>query len=130
MKTKRKISRKLKGHINSRLSRIRMSNSKKLSGSYHYRKIGTIVNISNEKYIKVKEHLWIAYYRYLVEKYIGYKLKKGWIVHHIDGDHKNSRLSNLYIFIKRGIHQSFETLIRYKIIDRFILKSNLKEFKR
>jgi hypothetical protein len=123
--------RGMKGKQQSKLSKNKIS--KALTGENHpeYRKIGSIsINRLGEKIIKIKEHLWITYYRYKVEKYIGYKIKKGWLIHHIDGNRQNNKLSNLYIFKKRGIHTALELLIRDNIIDRFTLINNLKLFKK
>ena len=125
--------RHLKGMKNKQHSKIsRDKISKSLTGKNHpeYHKIGSIIIFKKEKFIKIKEHLWIAYYRYLVEKYIGYKLKKNWLVHHIDNNRLNNKLSNLYIFKKRGIHTALELLIRNNIIDRYTLVSNLRLFKK
>jgi hypothetical protein len=91
--------------------------------------IGTKRIISNSIQIKVNEGLWMYEHRYLVEQYIGRKLKSTEIVHHIDSNRKNNKLSNLYIFKNIMLHSSFEVLVRFKIINKFILKSNLKEFK-
>lgn len=79
--------------------------------------------------IKISKGLWVKEHRYVVENYIGRKLFKNERVHHIDGDKRNNSLDNLYIFKKLGDHTAFELLVRDGIINRFILKSNLKEFK-
>lgn len=93
--------------------------------------IGTIVISSNGyNLIKLGNKNWIPYYHYLIEKYIGYKLKKGWIIHHIDGNQLNDKLFNLYIFINRRQHSYFESLIKDNIINRFSIKSNLKLFRK
>jgi len=72
---------------------------------------------------------WQRLSRYLVEKYIGRKLTNREMIHHIDGNPMNDKLNNLYLFKNMGLHLNFTMLVKYNIIDRFILKSNLKEFK-
>jgi len=95
-----------------------------------YRKIGSIrINKDNTKFIKISNNKWIAEYRYLVGEYIGRKLKKNEIIHHIDGNRTNNKLKNLYIFINKGYHAYFEVLVKQKIVNRFILKSNLNSFR-
>jgi hypothetical protein len=95
-----------------------------------FKKIG--YSYDNDGYVRIKisSYKWISEHIYKVKKYLGYKLHKGWIVHHIDGIRNNNKLSNLYIFKSIVEHSSFELLVRKGIIDRFILKSNLKKFKR
>lgn len=125
-----------KSKIKMRLKRLGTKHSintklKMSKNSFERKKIG-FIRLGNQGYleIKINKNKWVLYHRYLAEKYIGYKLKKGWIIHHIDGNKTNNRLSNLYIFKLKGLHYWFEGLVRYKIIDKYILKSNLKELKK
>jgi DNA-directed RNA polymerase subunit RPC12/RpoP len=106
--------------------------TKNINALAHERPIKSIriLKCHNRKQIKIKRNKWMKLSRYLVEKYIGYKLKKGWIVHHIDGNSLNDKLSNLYIFKNTGLHLCFEMLIKYKLISRFILRNNLNEYKK
>lgn len=99
--------------------------------NWKYKKIGFVkTDKYNEyKYIKVSEGYWQTEHRYLVEQYIGYKLHKGWVVHHIDSNGCNNELSNLYIFKDAGLHRAVEYVIKSKLFN-IHLKSNLKEFKR
>ena len=120
----------ISGTGNSFYGKKHKKKTKEINALLHSRKIGSIRTISKGyKQIKIPDGRWQRLSRYLVEKYIGYKLKKGWMVHHIDGIPLNDTLSNLYIFKNMGLHLNFEMLIKYKIIDRFILKSNLKDFR-
>lgn len=97
---------------------------------YNYKQVGYIRRMTdNYCLIKRLNEVWRPLHRYLVEKYIGRKLKHNEIIHHIDGNGLNNKLRNLYIFKSVAGHRHFESLIRYKEIDRFVLKSNLKEFK-
>lgn len=45
-------------------------------------------------------------HRFVMEQYVGRKLKKGEIVHHINGNKKDNRIKNLKI-MKSGEHMSF-----------------------
>lgn len=114
----------------SNLGQIRSKKTCRKMSKSHSVNIGSIRRTGEYNLIKVEEHKWKPYYRYKLEKYIGYKLPKKWTIHHIDGNKLNDRLSNLYIFKKNGYHMCFETLIKIDLINRFILKSNLKNFKR
>lgn len=102
-----------------------------IKNAYNTRKIGS-KRIEDNNYIRIKigRNNWVAEHRYKVERYIGYHLLKQWIVHHIDNNPRNNRLSNLYIFRFAGLHSMFEILIKYGVIKKNILKSNLKEFKK
>jgi hypothetical protein len=104
----------------------------KLSGKNNpmYKDIGSIRICHNREYIKISDRKWISYSRYLVNKYIRRTLTKYERVHHIDGNERNNKLSNLYVFKMNGHHSSFETLVRIDLIDRFILKSNLSQLRR
>ena len=107
-----------------------MKNINKGNLNGRYKEIGSIVTLkSNYKLIKVDEHKWVPLHRYLVEKYLCYKLKKRWLIHHIDGDGLNNILENLYIFKTKQMHYFFEILIKQQEINRNILKSNLENFK-
>lgn len=52
----------------------------------------------------------------VVEEYIGYKLKKGQIIHHINFNRKDNRIENLYLFRSKSTH------IKY---HRFLKRNNL-----
>jgi hypothetical protein len=87
--------------------------------------------IESGEYIGIKiGNKYVAEHRYKVEKYLGFKLKKGWLVHHIDGNGLNNLLKNLYIFMNRGRHSGFENLVKDNIISKYSIISNLKEIKR
>jgi hypothetical protein len=124
------------GKKHSKETRLKMSqNHDNRIGKNHplWKDIGSIVmnpNSSGYKQIKISNHKWGALHIYLVEKYIGRKLKKGWIIHHIDGNKLNNKLKNLYLFKNIGWHSIFEKLVKMKIINRFILKSNVKLFRK
>jgi hypothetical protein len=81
-------------------------------------------------WVKVGKQKYVAQQRVVVEKYIGRKLKKNELVHHLDGNGLNNKLNNLYIFTNKAIHFSVEILTKYGYIGRDFLKSNLKEFKK
>lgn len=88
------------------------------------KKIGTLRMHKGYLIIKLKNK-WESLHRYLVEKYIKRELTNKEIVHHIDGNKLNNKLSNLYIFKNRNAHHCIEILIRERYIDRYVLKSNL-----
>jgi hypothetical protein len=126
MRRKRHYNIKNKGFLGRHHSKI----TKEKIGKVRRLKIGTIKTGRYYQRIKIAEHKWQQYHCYLIEKYLNYKLLKKWIIHHIDSDGRNNKLKNLYIFKSKAGHRHFETLIKFKEIDRFILKSNLKKFKR
>ena len=88
----------------------------------------TFIN-SGYVWVKVGKRKYISQHRYNVEKYIGRRLKKNELVHHINGNGLNNKLSNLYIFTKKEVHFSFEILFKNGYLKPSFLKSNLKEFK-
>jgi hypothetical protein len=118
--------------INNGMSGKKHSDNTKEQMSKIFRvKIGTIRK--NKDYCSIKinnKDKWKYLHRYLVEKYIGYKLNKKWVVHHIDGNGLNNKLSNLYIFKSSNLHLCFENLVNHKVLNKNYIKSNLKEFKK
>ena len=70
---------------------------------------------------------WVKEYRYVMEKYLGTKLKRGQIIHHIDHDKKNSKIENLVICKDAMEHSRLDhlfngTLHPYKTIKYKITK--------
>jgi hypothetical protein len=118
-----------KFRIRTKKERYKMRNSKLGNKHPNYKIIGTIKLIRGYRIIKVGNLNWKPEHRYIVENYICRKLKKTEQIHHIDGNKLNNKLSNLYICKNIIIHLSIEMLIKYKVIDRFYIRSNLKEFK-
>lgn len=52
--------------------------------------------------------------RYVMEKKLGRRLKKEEIVHHIDGDKLNNRLSNLMLFPNQNSHHQYHLYILHR----------------
>lgn len=91
-------------------------------GSYYKDRSGYIKE-------KIDDGKWVAQQKIVVEKYIGRKLLKGEVVHHIDGNKSNNSLDNLYVFSKVGLHTSFTVLVKYNIISPYVIKSNLDDLR-
>ena len=95
-----------------------------------YKPIGShFYSSSGYKIIKIAEKEWKSEHIHKVEKYLNRKLKKGERIHHINEIRDDNKLSNLYLFFKIGLHFCFSILVKYKIINKFILKSNLRKLK-
>jgi hypothetical protein len=125
LRIRRKISKSLKG----RPSSLRGVKRPEFHPS-NYMNIGTkLISWDGYYKIKISHNTWIKEHRFIVENYIGRRLKVFEIIHHIDGNKLNNELKNLYIFTNRILHNAFETLVRYNFINRDYLKSNLDEFK-
>lgn len=95
----------------------------------NYKPIGSWRISGGYKYIKIKNNYWKQEHIYKVEKYLDRKRESYENIHHIDGNKLNNKLNNLYIFKNSGLHLAFELLIKFNIINRFILKSNLRKWR-
>ena len=60
-------------------------------------------NRSGYRIVKVNNR-WVPKHRLVMEKYLGRKLKKGEIVHHIDPDIENNKIKNLILCENRSDH--------------------------
>jgi len=60
-------------------------------------------------------------YRKLVEEFIGRKLKKEEVIHHLNSNRKDNRIENLMIFKSQAEHTSFHNKIR-----QFGMTNNIK----
>lgn len=67
-------------------------------------------NAINNKY--VREH------RLVMEKHIGRLLKKTEVVHHIDGNTKNNKISNLMLFPSSVAHLKYHAMERKKLKEK------------
>ena len=90
-----------------------------------YREIGSLYISHGYQMIKVGEHKYESYHRYLIKKFIGRTLKHSEHVHHIDGNPLNNLLENLYVFKNSAHHRCFECLIKNGYIKRVFLISNV-----
>jgi len=66
-----------------------------------------------------KEHLVV------MEEHLGRKLTRGEVVHHIDGDKQNNKLSNLYLTDQKGHRNAHQTL---QEIGYMLIKAGLISF--
>ena len=88
--------------------------SKSKMGSKNPMWKGGIIYRLGYKFIKDRNHPFSnkrGYVRYswlVMEKKIGRGLKKGEVVHHINGIKNDDRPDNLYLFKNTGIHTSYE----------------------
>jgi hypothetical protein len=90
----------------------------------------TFITNDGYRFIKITDNHWKSEHTYKVEKYLNRKLRKNEVVHHIDNNRLNNRLSNLYIFNKRWLHRMFTVLVNYNVISFNVLTSNLKKVKK
>lgn len=82
-----------------------------LAGKKHYHWQGGF-RTTNQGYLEIKspnhpfknKQGYVPKHRLIVEKYLNHFLKKDEIVHHINGDPKDNRIKNLYLFAKRWQH--------------------------
>lgn len=68
---------------------------------------------------------WIYEHKYIVEQFIGRELKKGEVVHHINGIKTDNRISNLMLFKNQKEHQKFHLKIKqFKLTNPIIRQIN------
>ncbi len=90
----------------------------------------SFVNTNGYRIIKIAENYWKSEHTFKVEEFIKRKLTKNEIVHHIDNNRSNNKLSNLYIFHQKWLHRMFTVLINYNVISFHVLTSNLRDVKK
>jgi len=88
--------------------------------------------ITNQGYIEIKssnhpfknKQGYVPKHRLVVEKYLKRYLTKDEIIHHINGDTKDNRIKNLYLFSKRWEHCVYHRYVNSNKI-KLINKSNI-----
>lgn len=69
--------------------------------------------LNKNGYVLIKEKNKLEYeHRIVVEKYIGRKLNKTEVVHHLDENKQNNKIENLMLFESNSEHQKFHTKIK------------------
>lgn len=66
----------------------------------------------------------------MVEDYIGRKLGRYELVHHINDRHYDNRLENFYVFQSSKKHGRWHAVLRDGTVEPEVLKSNLEALKR
>lgn len=83
------------------------------------------------EYIKINGKRKL-YHIHVVEQFLCYELKKGWVVHHIDLNKSNNSINNLMIFKSQKEHMSFHiyfTKYGFNQRVRRMIRDRWKEFR-
>ena len=72
----------------------------------------------------------MAGHKYKVEKFLGWKLHEGAEIHHINRNHYDNRLENLFVFNIGRDHAAFHRLVNRGYLKLDALTSNLTEIKK
>lgn len=99
----------------------------KASGNYYVNKQGYKLYYIGDKTYKGG---YVAEHRIVMELHLGRRLKKGEVIHHIDGNKQNNDLSNLLLTNKsdhRNVHHQLES-IAYLLIQSGLIKFNGSEY--
>jgi hypothetical protein len=114
-----KISKTLQGHSISFEQRKKLSEScrGKNRGSSNGMWKGGIKHYGKYVSITLPNGIYLNEHRYLMEKFLGRKLKSDEVVHHINFRRDDNRLENLVVMSKTA-HSSFHNLKHNKVISR------------
>lgn len=120
--TKRKISinnaRGMLGRKHKKETIIKMRGSKNSNwkGGKYINKSEKCVYVRCPTHPRAKNNRgYVAKHILVMEKHLGRYLKKGEVVHHIDGNRMNNSIKNLKLFKNNGKHISFHHKIRREI---------------
>lgn len=72
--------------------------------------------IFKPEWISADKDGYVTEHKFLVEKLLKRKLKTSETIHHINGDKKDNRLKNLYLFSNKAQHASYHHNKKSKII--------------
>jgi len=97
-------------------------------GKLHHFWKGGVVQKNGYKYIKVKSGKdgYLAEHRKIIEEFLGRKLKKDELIHHIDGNRLNNNIENLILCSLKEhfvIHNSLMK-IGYMLVQKGQIKFN------
>ena len=75
----------------------------------------------------LKGHKYLQEHRFVAEKMIGRRLRRGEIIHHLNFDKLDNRPENLIVFSSQSLHLKIERELARKYM-REVVKGNQKEF--
>ena len=108
--TKRRIGNAIRGKHHSRKTRRKISRAMKRSqkgcGNNNW-KGGRVIDPVGYMKIYVLNRGYVYEHRFVIEQYLGRRLKSKEHVHHIDGNKLNNKIKNLIVFKSYSSHRRF-----------------------
>ena len=77
--------------------------------------------VDNNGYLRFRDSDKLVH-RWAMEKKLGRPLQKGEIVHHINGNKQDNRISNLFLFPSESEHQKFHSRVKQFGFTSIILR--------
>lgn len=100
--------------------------------NYRYKDKRGFIHIKNPEFDGHNQR-YLFEHRFVMEKYLGRKLRKKETVHHLDLNAVNNDIINLLLFSNYKTHSTFHSMAYKYLIDKFgveEIKSYLKWFKK
>lgn len=104
--------KKMNKAVQCKLHRYCKHNSSMWKGGRRIDRLGYVRVHKPEHPACTKRRIYVMEHRIVMEKHLGRYLKSAEVVHHINMDRADNRLSNLMLFPNSGAHNSFHKSLR------------------